>query len=102
MKEIFGLFGDDADHKMPIMLIGTKADLIHACCDDEQEVVRKRDVMELKKEHSRLLGPYECSAKTGKNIDKAFSRLVEDLVMRETIGIPKPDHPKPPKPCGMC
>ena len=102
MKEIFGLFGDDADQKMPIMLIGTKADLIHGCCDDEQEVVRKRDVMELKKEHSRLLGPYECSAKTGKNIEKAFSRLVDDLVIRETIGIPKPDHPKPPKPCGMC
>ena len=90
MKEIFGMFGEDADQKMPIVLIGTKADLVNPEYDDNQETVRKRDVMELKKEHCRLLGPFECSAKTGKNVEKAFSKLVEDLVTRDKIGLRKP------------
>lgn len=89
MNEIFGIFGDDADQKMPIMLIGTKADLVNPYYDDNQETVKKRDVMELKKEHNRLLGPYECSAKTGKNVEKAFSKFVDDLVTRDMVGLRK-------------
>lgn len=86
MKEILGLFGEDADHRMPIMLIGTKADLVQHKYDSEQIVVKKRDVLELKKEYDRMLGPYECSAQTGKNVDKAFLRIAEDLVLRDTLG----------------
>ena len=104
MKEIFGIFGDDADQKMPIMLIGTKADLVSPYYDvDDQDTVKKRDVMELKKEHGRLLGPYECSAKTGKNVDKAFTKLVEDLVTRDMVGLQRPNnYIEPTKLCGIC
>lgn len=83
MKEIFGMFGEDADRCMPIMLIGTKADLID---DHNKEIVQKKDMIELKKKYNRILGPYTCSAKTGENVDKAFLKLAEDLVIRDTIG----------------
>lgn len=87
LKEIFGLFGEDADHRMPIMLVGTKADEVNASYDDEQTFVKKRDVMELKREYDRMLGPYECSARTGENVEKAFSKIAEDLVLRDTVGM---------------
>ena len=106
MKEIFGLFGDDADQKMSIILIGTKADIVNPDYEYSQETVKRRDVLELKREHNRLLGPFECSAKTGKNVGKAFSKLVDDLVKRDVIGLKKISQcqlttPKG-KPCGIC
>lgn len=103
MKEIVQIFGQDADHRMPIMLIGTKADLAAAArFDSEQKIVKKRDVIELKKEYDRILGPYECSAQTGKNVDKAFHRIAEDLVRRDTLGTSRNFETNVTSACKIC
>ena len=102
MKEIVQHFGDDADHRLPIMLIGAKADLAKSTFDDEQKFVKKRDVLDLKKEYDRMLGPYECSAVTGKNVDKAFSRIAEELVSRNTLGTSYNNDTYAASTCRLC
>uniref|UniRef100_A0A1X7U0Q0 Uncharacterized protein n=1 Tax=Amphimedon queenslandica TaxID=400682 RepID=A0A1X7U0Q0_AMPQE len=102
IKEIAVQFGDDADHHLPIMLIGTKADLAKSIGDDEQKLVKKQDVLDLKKEYDRMLGPYECSAVSGKNVDKAFNRIAEELVSRNTLGISNHYDTYVPSNCKIC
>ncbi len=106
MKEIFGFFGEDADEKISIILVGTKSDIANPDYDDSQDTVKRRDVMGLKKEHNRILGPYECSAKTGKNVTKAFEKLVDDLVARDVMGFKRNNRyeltKSNGKPCGVC
>ena len=90
-------FGEDADQHIPILLVGSKSDLVDKY-DDLQICVRSRDVKEdLKHRHSQLLGPIECSSKTGKNVNKVFQVLAEEIVRRDMEGslpIHKSGHPK--------
>ena len=83
INEIFGVYGEEADHQMAILLVGTKQDMVDIY-DENQVIVRKRDVLCLKEKHERLLGPIECSAKTGKNIEVVFDTLVKELLIRAT------------------
>ena len=86
-KEIFGYFGEDASEHMPILLVGNKADEVSNYDDDEQVIVKKRDALELKGECGGVLGPYECSAKSGSNVERIFLKVTEELVKRDTIGL---------------
>ena len=83
---VFNQFGEDADQRIPILLVGSKSDLVDKY-DDLQVRVRSKDVKEdLKRRHSQLLGPIECSSKTGKNVDKVFQVLAEEIVRRDIVG----------------
>ena len=97
LRMVYGLFGEDADQHIPILLVGSKSDLVDKY-DDLQVRVRSRDVKEdLKHRHSQLLGPIECSSKTGKNVDKVFQVLAEEIVRRDmegSLSIHKSGHPK--------
>lgn len=87
LKEIFGFFGEDASEHMPILLVGNKVDEVSNYADDDQVIVTKRDALELKGEcGGTLLGPYECSAKSGSNVERAFLKMTEELVKRDTMG----------------
>ena len=78
MDEIFGFYGEDADHHMPIILVGTKLDLVDEY-NDNQVIVKPSDVNELKGKYTRLIGPIECSAQSGQGIDKVFNTLGKEL-----------------------
>lgn len=76
-------FGEDADQRIPILLVGSKSDLIDKY-DELQIRVRRKDVIEdMKQRHSHILGPIECSSKTGKNVEKLFQVLGEEIVRRD-------------------
>ena len=76
-------FGEDADQRIPILLVGSKSDLIDKY-DEMQIRVRRKDVIEdMKQRHSHILGPIECSAKSGKNVEKVFKVLGEEIVRRD-------------------
>ena len=86
LRMVCDQFGEDADQKIPILLVGSKSDLVDKY-DDLQDRVRSRDVKEdLKHRHSQLLGPIECSSKTGKNVNKVFQVLAEEIVRRDIVG----------------
>ena len=97
LSMICARFGEDADQHIPILLVGSKSDLVDKY-DDLQVCVTSRDVKEdLKHRHSQLLGPIECSSKTGKNVDKVFRVLAEEIVRRDmegSLSIHKSGHPK--------
>ena len=97
LRMVCDQFGEDADQHIPILLVGSKSDLVDRY-DDSQDHVRSRDVKEYLKHHySQLLGPIECSSKTGKNVDKVFRVLAEEIVRRDMEGslpIHKSGHSK--------
>ena len=85
IQAIFSYFGEDADERIPIVIVGNKCDLVDRC-DCSQVLVNKKDVnTELKGKHEKLLGPIECSAKSGKNVERIFEDLAKQLVTRERI-----------------
>ncbi len=86
LRMVFTQFGEDADQKIPILLVGSKSDLVDKY-DDSQVFVRARDVKEdLKTRHNHLMGPIECSSKTGKNVEKVFQEMAEGIVKRDMEG----------------
>ena len=86
LRMVFTQFGQDADQHIPILIVGSKSDLIDKY-DDFQVCVRPKDVKEdLKSKHSCLLGPIECSSKTGKNVDKVFQEIAENTLRRDMEG----------------
>ena len=93
MDEIFGYYGEDADHHMPIILVGTKLDLVDEY-NDNQVIVKPSDVSELKGKYTRLIGPIECSAKSGKGIDKVFNTLGKELFGQD-LALSRMDRIKP-------
>ena len=101
IQSVFSYFGEDADEKIPIVIVGNKCDLVDRY-DCSQVLVNKRDVnTELKGKHEKLLGPIECSAKSGKNVERIFEDLAKQLVTRERArprGLPKQTN-KPIEPC---
>ena len=86
LKMVCEQFGEDADQHIPILLVGSKSDLVDKY-NDLQVCVRSKDINEdLKHRHSQLLGPIECSSKTGKNVDKVFRVLSEEIIRRNMKG----------------
>lgn len=81
---VYSHFGEDADQRVPIILVGNKSDLIDKY-DDLQVRVRVRDVQEDLK-HVDLLGPFECSARTGKNVGNIFHKAAKEIVRRDMEG----------------
>ena len=81
---VYSHFGEDADQHVPIILVGNKSDLIDKY-DDMQVRVRVKDVQEdIKNTH--MLGPFECSAKTGRNVDTIFQKAATEIVQRDMEG----------------
>ena len=63
------------DLNIPIMLVGNKTDL------EDDRVINVKDVKDFARK-SHLLEPIECSAKTGKLVDRAFQTLAKEMVKR--------------------
>ena len=86
LRMVFTQFGEDADREIPILLVGSKSDLVDKY-DESQVSVRAKDVKEgLKMKHNHLMGPIECSSKTGKNVDRVFQEMAEGIVQRDMEG----------------
>ena len=86
IRMVCGHFGEDADHHIPILLVGSKSDLIDKY-DESQIRVRAKDVKEdIRRRHSQILGPIECSSKTGRDVDKVFKKLTEEIIRRDMEG----------------
>ena len=74
--------GEDADQLIPILLAGTKSQLIG---NNDEIYVKQKDVIEdMKQHHPHVLGPIECSSKTGRNVDKLFQVIAEEIVQRKS------------------
>ena len=83
---IYSQFGEDTDQRIPILLVGSKSDLVDKY-DDLQVCVTSKDVNEdLKHHHSQLLRPIECSSKTGKNVNNVFQVLAEKIIHQNMKG----------------
>ena len=85
MKEILQRSFSVNDYRYPevlpvILFVGTKSDLVDQYLyDEEQARVKKEYIKDDFGKKMKYLGPIECSAKTGKNVDKVFSDLAEEL-----------------------
>lgn len=89
LKMVFTEFGEDADREVPILLVGSKSDLVNPK-DKRQVLVRLKDVQQdLKTKHSHLLGPIECNSVTGKNVHKVFQEMAEEMVSRRDHRVEK-------------
>ena len=69
INEILGVFRDVIDRHIPMLLVGTRLDLVWTRMDSSQLTVSESDVKVLKGEYEYIIGPIECSAKTGKNVE---------------------------------
>ena len=83
LRMIFTQFGESADARMPIVLVGSKSDLIDEF-DESQSYIRKRDVGGLKTKYTQLIGPIECSSKSGDNVEKVFKEVAKGILQRQT------------------
>ena len=81
---------------MPVLFVGNKKDLVDRN-DEEQKTVNFRQVQEVANAYG-FLPPIEVSAKTGHSVDKAFTRLVKQLLKRthEKERGPSRVEPRPP------
>lgn len=61
------------DRKIPIMVIGNKLDL------NEKRVINSHKANLWCEDHGIIY--YECSAKTGENVDRAFIELVNEIIV---------------------
>ena len=72
-------FGKDADERIPILLVGSKSNLIDKY-DEMQICVRCKDVIkDMKQHHSYILGPIEYVAL---KVVKSLRRCLESLERR--------------------
>ena len=86
LRMIYSQFGEDTDQRIPILLVGSKSDLVDKY-DDLQVCVTSKDVNEdLKHHHSQLLRPIKCSSKTGKNVNNVFQVLAEKIIHQNMKG----------------
>ena len=92
MNQVYIQYGRDVCDKMPVVLVGTKSDLLRKKYEDNDEYdsVKKMDAKRMKGSTERLLGPIHCSAKTGRNVDKVFKKVAEELVARDSTGRVRP------------
>ena len=84
INEILGVFRDVTDRHIPLLLVGTKLDLVDRN-DSSQVTVSESDVKALKGDYEHMIGPIECSAKTGKNIEKVFQTLAREIFEQQMI-----------------
>ena len=76
LNQVHIQYGNDATDKLPVLLVGTKSDLLKKY-DEQQEHVKKVDSRCMKGTTDRLLGPIHCSAKTGRNVDRVFQKIAD-------------------------
>ncbi len=67
-----------AEPKVPILLLGGKSDL------KDKNSVTKGEAQSLVKKY-RFLDYFECSSKTGQNIDILFETLVKEILKRQEV-----------------
>ena len=60
-------------NKIPVIILGGKADL------EEKRAVKREEVVDLANKRG-LAGYHECSAKTGENIEKIFDILIREMI----------------------
>ena len=90
LNQVHIQYGNDATDKLPVLLVGTKSDLLKKY-DEQQEHVKKVDSRCMKGTTDRLLGPIHCSAKTGRNVDRVFQKIADELAVRDSTGyVPQP------------
>jgi small GTP-binding protein len=70
---IFEYFVSDSQSKIPIIIVGGKIDL------EEKRSVEAEEVMELSKKLN-LHGFFECSSKTGENVDEIFEFITKKMI----------------------
>jgi small GTP-binding protein len=73
---IFEYFASESEIKIPIIMVGGKIDLVNKKSVDTEEA------MELANKYG-LTGYFECSSKTGENVEEIFKFIAQKMV--ETI-----------------
>ena len=96
---------------MPVLFVGNKKDLLSEDPNSPDAMPHRRDdvstnpggvVLRQVQELCNLNGflrPFECSAKTGENVDRIFTTIASELVKRKNIkpnltgpSLPSPDN----------
>jgi len=72
---IFEYFGSGSQNKIPIIMVGGKIDLENKRSIDKEEAIQLS-------EKFNLHGYFECSAKTGENVEKIFEYLAKKMVQK--------------------
>ena len=70
---IFEYFGSGEKGKIPIIMVGGKIDL------EEKRSVTPEEALELANSYS-LYGHYECSSKTGENVENIFKSIAKIMI----------------------
>ena len=80
MEEYVGIFkaNNENPDEIPILLIGGKQDL------KANRMVTNKDAVKLFKQH-KFTDYFECSSKTGENVNKIFVTLAYKLLVKEGV-----------------
>ena len=100
VRELQYYLPQELDNGMPVLIVGNKKDLVMKN-DDDQKRVNFRHVQEVANAY-HFLPPIEVSAKTGQAVEKAFLRVVRDLLKRTDERQRPAAHPIVPQPPRKC
>ena len=70
---IFEYFGSEESGKIPIIMVGGKIDL------EDKRSVKSEEAQELSSTYE-LKGYYECSSKTGENVEQIFEVIAKKMI----------------------
>ncbi|MFX0027664.1 MAG: Rab family GTPase [Candidatus Hermodarchaeota archaeon] len=73
---IFEYFGSENKAKIPIIMVGGKIDLVN------KRSVKSEEALELSNTYE-LIGHFECSSKTGDNIEEIFEFIAKKMIESE-------------------